>query len=170
MEIEAKFAITGALDPASLTTLPLHLYTLRSTGVERHSDTLLDTPSRAVTSTRHSLRIRTIGERRIVTLKGPNSGAGGVHERAEVEVELSGPLSFDPRDWPREVGEPALALTRDEPLAPLLRDEVERIRRVATRISWMASASPISSVNRCARRRSRRLRRMVCRTSASSGV
>ncbi|HEU5344375.1 MAG TPA: CHAD domain-containing protein [Ktedonobacterales bacterium] len=126
MEIEAKFAITGALDPASLTTLPLHLYTLRSTGVERHSDTLLDTPSRAVTSTRHSLRIRTIGERRIVTLKGPNSGAGGVHERAEVEAELSGPLSFDPRDWPREVGEPALALTRDEPLAPLLRDEVER--------------------------------------------
>lgn len=126
MEIEAKFAITGDLDPARLTTLALHPYTLRSRGVERHSDTLLDTPSRAVTSTLHSLRIRQIGERRIVTLKGPNSGAGGVHEREEIEAELSGPPSCDPRDWPREVGEPALALTHDEPLAPLLRDEVER--------------------------------------------
>lgn len=126
MEVEAKFALTGKLDPARLATLSLAPYTLRSVGVERHSDMQLDTPSRAITSTSHALRIRTIGARRMVTLKGPNSGVGGVYEREEIEAELSGPLSLDPRDWPPEVGEPALALTRGEPLAPLLRDEVER--------------------------------------------
>lgn len=126
MEVEAKFAITGALDPASLTTLALHPYTLRSAGVERHRDALLDTSARAITSTRHALRIRAIGERRILTLKGPSTGAGSVLEREELETELAGPPSLDPHDWPREIGETVAAMTRGEPLKPLLRVEVER--------------------------------------------
>ncbi|HEY8325172.1 MAG TPA: CHAD domain-containing protein [Ktedonobacterales bacterium] len=126
MEVEAKFAITGALDPASLMKLALHPYTLRSAGVERHSDTLLDTPARAITSTRHALRIRAIGERRILTLKGPSAGVGGVLEREELEAELAGPPSLDPRDWPREIGEAVAAMAQGEPLEPLLRVEVER--------------------------------------------
>lgn len=126
MEVEAKFAITGALNPASLTKVALAPYSLREVGVERHSDTLLDTPSRAITGTRHALRIRAIGERRILTLKGPDTGADELHEREEIEVEVEGPLSLDPRDWPREISEPVLALAQDEPLEPLLRVEVER--------------------------------------------
>lgn len=126
MEIEAKFAITADLDPQQLDTLKLPNYTLRGAGAERHVDLLLDTPTRLITGTMHALRIRTIGDRRVVTLKGPNAGSGGVHEREEVEAELSGPLSLDPNDWPREVGERALALTGSEPLEVLLRVRVER--------------------------------------------
>src|SRR6185437_5953008 len=85
-----------------------------------------DTPSRAITGARHSVRLSAIGERRILTLKGPDSGAGDVHEREEIEVEMEGPLSLDPRDWPREIGEPVAALAQGEPLEPLLRVEVER--------------------------------------------
>ncbi|HEX8982341.1 MAG TPA: CHAD domain-containing protein [Ktedonobacterales bacterium] len=126
MEIEAKFAITADLDPQQLDTLKLPNYMLRGAGVERHVDLLLDTPSRLVTGTLHALRIRTIGDRRVVTLKGPNAGSGGVHEREEIEAELSGPLSLDPNDWPREVGERALALIGGESLEVLLRLRVER--------------------------------------------
>lgn len=126
MEVEAKFAITGALEPAQIQALELAPYTLRDAGVERHSDALLDTPSRAITGSQRALRIRTIGERRILTLKGPNQGAEGVHEREELEEPLTGGLSYDPRDWPREIGEQAEALARGEPLSVLLRVQVER--------------------------------------------
>ncbi len=126
MEVEAKFAITAALEPEQIGALSLSPYTLRSAGVERHSDVLLDTPSRALTGALRALRIRTIGERRILTLKGPNQGAHGVHEREEIEAPLIGPLSYDPRDWPPEIGEQVVALAHGEPLSPLLRLRVER--------------------------------------------
>ncbi|HET9110099.1 MAG TPA: CHAD domain-containing protein, partial [Ktedonobacterales bacterium] len=126
MEVEAKFAITAALEPEEINALSLSPYSLRSAGVEHHSDVLLDTPSRALTGALRALRIRTIGERRILTLKGPNQGAHGVHEREEIEAPLSGPLSYDPHDWPPEIGEQVVALAHGEPLSPLLRLRVER--------------------------------------------
>lgn len=126
MEIEAKFAITDELAPEQLNTLKVPNYTLRSAGVEQHADRLLDTSARSITGAQHALRIRTTDDRRVVTLKGPNSGSGGVHEREEIEAELSGPLSLDPHDWPREVGERTLALTGGAPLEELLRLRVER--------------------------------------------
>ncbi len=126
MEVEAKFAITGALKPARIQELTLSPYALRKAGVERHTDVLLDTPSRAITGTLHALRIRTIGDQRILTLKGPNQGAEGVHEREELEQPLEGPLSYDPRDWPDEISQRALALTGGDPLNALLRLQVER--------------------------------------------
>ncbi len=76
MEIEAKFAITTPFPPERLNKLPIAPFTLRPAGVEQHVDTLLDTPSRAVTNAMHGLRIREIGERRVLTLKGPNRGVG----------------------------------------------------------------------------------------------
>jgi inorganic triphosphatase YgiF len=126
VEVEAKFAITGSLEPAQILALSLSPYSLREAGIERHSDVLLDTPSRAITGTLHALRIRTIGERRILTLKGPNQGAEGVQEREELEEPLNGPLSYDPRDWPSEIGGQALTLAHGEPLSALLRVQVER--------------------------------------------
>ncbi len=126
MEVEAKFAITAALKPEQIRALAVSPYTLRAAGVERHSDVLLDTPSRAITQTQHALRIRTIGEQRVLTFKGPNQGEGGVQEREELEAPLIGPLSYDPRDWPAEIGERAQALTQGEPLSPLLWVKVER--------------------------------------------
>ena len=126
MEVEAKFAIAGALEPARIQALTLSPYTLREAGVERHTDTQLDTPSRAITGSLHALRIRTIGDRRILTLKGPNQGAEGVHEREELEAPLDGPPSYDPRAWPDELRQRTLALTRGEPLSALAHLQVER--------------------------------------------
>lgn len=126
MEVEAKFAITGALEPKRIDALALTSYTARAAGVEQHHDILLDTPSRAITSAMRALRIRTIGEKHTLTLKGPNQGAEGVHEREEVEAPLPDPISYDPHDWPSEIGERVMALIHDEPLSPLLRVRVER--------------------------------------------
>ncbi|HEX8997964.1 MAG TPA: CHAD domain-containing protein [Ktedonobacterales bacterium] len=142
MEVEAKFAIHGAMDPQQVSSLTLAPYTLRATGVEQHSDLLLDTSSRAITGALRALRIRTIGEKRILTLKGPNQGAEGVHEREELEASLTGPLSFDPKDWPPEIGEQVAALIGGEPLTPLLRVRVERrlwsVRRSGREIGELA--------------------------------
>ncbi|HEX8731080.1 MAG TPA: CHAD domain-containing protein [Ktedonobacterales bacterium] len=126
MEIEAKFALTEPVAPERIDGLALAPYTLRQAGVERHTDTLLDTPTCAVTRTLHGLRVRAIGSRRILTLKGPNRGASGVYEREEIEVELAGEAPNNPREWPPEIGAPTLALVGDEPLAPLFRVRVER--------------------------------------------
>lgn len=126
MEVEAKFAITGALAPEQIDALTLTPYTLRPSGVESHNDVLLDTTSRALTRTLHGLRIRTIGERHILTLKGPNRSVNGVHEREELEAPLDGPLSYDAHHWPPAIGVQVVALTNGEPLGPLLRVRVER--------------------------------------------
>lgn len=126
MEIEAKFAITSALSVQRLNKLPLAPFTLRPAGVERHVDTLLDTPSRTVTGSMHGLRIREVGERRVLTLKGPNRGAGGMHEREELEAEINGSPPDDPREWPQNIATRALALAGDAPLLPLFRVRVER--------------------------------------------
>lgn len=126
MEIEAKFALTKPIAPERIDALALEIFTLRPAGVEWHSDTLLDTPTCAVTRTKHGLRVREIGSRRIVTLKGPNRGVGGVHEREEIEAELTSEAADDPGAWPPEIGEPTLALVGNEPLRPLFRVRVER--------------------------------------------
>jgi inorganic triphosphatase YgiF len=126
VEVEAKFAITGALERAQIQALELSPYTLRAAGVERHHDALLDTPSRAITSAQRALRIRSIGERAILTLKGPNQGAEGVHEREEIEAPLNDAPTYDPRDWPREIGEVAETLAQGEPLGVIVRVRVER--------------------------------------------
>lgn len=126
MEVEAKFAITDALAPEQIDALTLTPYSLRAAGVESHSDILLDTPSRELTQALRGLRVRTIGERRILTLKGPNRSTDGVHEREELEAPLDGPVSYDPREWPPEIGAQVQALTHGDPLAPLLRVQVER--------------------------------------------
>ena len=134
MEVEAKFAITAALEPEQISALTLSPYTLRPAGVEQHTDVLLDTASGALTGALRALRIRSIGQQRILTLKGPNQGGTeGVHEREEVEAPLTGPVSYEPKDWPQAIGAQVEALTEGEPLRPLLRVRVERRLWVARR-------------------------------------
>lgn len=126
MEIEAKFAIIGPLTADAISALDVSPYELRSAGVEEHEDILLDTPSRAITGARHALRIRTVGARHILTLKGPNEAGEGVHSRDEIEAPLAGDVTFDPTAWPADIRQRVLGLTRGEPLAPLLRNTVRR--------------------------------------------
>lgn len=126
MEIEAKFATTAPVTAKQINALSIPGFTLTDSGVEPHSDVLLDTDSRLITTTMHALRIRTAGEKRVVTFKGPNQGSQGTHEREEIEAPLDGQVSFDPAQWPSEVGVPVLALTHGDALHPLLRLRVER--------------------------------------------
>jgi inorganic triphosphatase YgiF len=127
MEVEVKFAIAGDLEPAQIDACDLRPYRLRSQGVEEHHDILLDTASRRITGRHYGLRIRETNGALKLTLKGPNTVAGGVHERQEWEVELAttdDPLHVDL--WP----EPLVRLTRDligaQPLVPLLHVVVKR--------------------------------------------
>src|SRR5262245_27296740 len=88
MEIEAKYRVVGKLSPQRITSVDLHPYNMKPVEDGRHHDSLLDTKDRAITSSGHALRIREIGKRRILTLKGPPLGEGAVHRREEIEAEL----------------------------------------------------------------------------------
>lgn len=156
MEIEAKFAITTPFPPERLNKLPIAPFTLRPAGVERHVDTLLDTPSRAVTNAMHGLRIREVGERHVLTLKGPNRGVGALHEREELEAEISGTPANDPRAWPPAIAARALALAGDEPLLPLFHIRVERRLWLARRSGRVIAevALDVGEILACGRRES----------------
>jgi inorganic triphosphatase YgiF len=126
MEVEAKFAITGELESATVETLNFLPYTLRSRGAEEHVDTLLDTVSRRVTSRMFGLRVRDINGALTLTLKGPNIGTSGVHERQEWEAPLEPPLTLRAELWPEPIASMVLDLIGAEPLVPLFRVAVRR--------------------------------------------
>lgn len=126
MEIEAKYVITADLDPARIAALRLEPYSLSASGVENHTDTLLDTRDRKITSGRRGLRVRAVGATLTLTLKGANTGSGGVHVRQEWEAPLPTPLSLDPESWPAPIGPTVVAIVGGEPLVPLLRIVVQR--------------------------------------------
>lgn len=126
MEVEAKFSITEDLSPTFIDRLDIRPYTLRATGVEEHVDTLLDTPDRRITGQMHALRVRAINENLILTLKGPNTGKGEVHERQEWEAPLAPPLQLSLESWPDPIASLVADLAGSEPLAPLLHVTVER--------------------------------------------
>lgn len=126
MEIEAKFLV----DAGALTTVAglrqLGAYTLAPTPApERQLNTYYDTADGRLAAARHGLRVRRVGERALVTLKGPAEvGPDGVHRRGEHEFPGDDP---HPAAWPpgvaRELG---LALTGGAPLAPTVAVATER--------------------------------------------
>src|SRR5262249_11886060 len=120
MEIEAKYAILGPLNPAVLTALDLSPYAVHPDGEQHHQDVVLDTPAHTITSSGQALRLRQCEGQVTLTYKGPNTGADGVHEREEVEATLPEPVGFDPHTWPRQVAERIVPLVGREPLAPLV--------------------------------------------------
>src|SRR5260370_27209276 len=105
MEIEAKYAILGPLNPAALTSLDLGPYHLFPDGETHHQDVLLDTPAYAITSDGHTLRLRHSEGRVLLTYKGPNAGSDGMHEREEIEIPLEAPASTDYQRWPDEIAD-----------------------------------------------------------------
>lgn len=126
MEIEAKYAILGPLNPAALSSLDLGPYRLSPDGESHHQDLLFDTTSRAITSGGHTLRLRRIGDRAILTFKGPNRGSNGIHEREEVETELGDSPNGDFHHWPGEIMERIGPLIGEEPLVPLVKLYIHR--------------------------------------------
>lgn len=130
MEVELKYAIAPTLSSEELReqldALDLRPYLLHATGAAEHSDLLLDTPTRALTSGHHALRIRHYPDRYVMTFKGPNGGTNGAHEREEIEVELAQEPMPPYAALPQEIAARVLPRTQGEPLAPLFRNTVRR--------------------------------------------
>jgi inorganic triphosphatase YgiF len=96
-------------------------------------DRYLDTADLRLSALRWACRLRTRDGRTVVSLKGPAEHAAGdpVHRRPELEGPAS--ESLDPLGWPpSDARERLLAMTRDGPLAELLRLEQERTERPVT--------------------------------------
>ncbi len=125
MEIEAKYMV----DEAALDTVShvrqLGAYALHpAPAVEEQENTYYDTADGRLSSARYGLRRRQVGERSMITLKGPTDGNDGLHRRAEYEMPGVSP---DPATWPVGVARDlTLALTGGAPLTPLLRISTER--------------------------------------------
>lgn len=133
MEIEAKFRISAAdlatvgrlrqLGPYSLVPAP---------APEQQQNIYYDTLDGRLGAARHGLRVRRIGERSLITLKGPAEvGADGVHRRGEHEFPGADP---QPASWPpgvaRELG---LALTGGARVEPIVAIATERSSLYAER-------------------------------------
>lgn len=129
MEIEAKYAIVGPLAPSAIDALKLAPYLLHPAGIKTQRDEILDTAERAVTGSRHGLRLRHIEGHVIVTLKGGGQVTAGIHQREELEVELPAGLAdrkYDPAQWPSPLRERVQSLIGATPLSPLFQIEVRR--------------------------------------------
>ncbi len=126
MEIEAKYAVSSN-DLETLATIrQLGVYTVTpAPAPEIQENVYYDTADGRLAAARHGLRVRRIGKRSLITLKGPaDVGHDAVHRRAEFEFPGVNP---DPRTWPPGVARDlALALTGGAPLQPRVAIRTER--------------------------------------------
>jgi len=91
-EIELKLALSPELVTA-LRQLPLIRRLAAKRAVTRRlSTTYFDTPDQALAKRGIALRIRSIGKRRIQTLKLPAEGPGGLQVQREIETPVEGDL------------------------------------------------------------------------------
>lgn len=133
MEIEAKYTV----GPDELTLLAglrsLGPYTLvAAPEPELQQNTYFDTVDGRLAAARHGLRLRRVGPRSLVTLKGPTTvSPAGVHQRVEFEFPGDDP---HPQAWPPgEARELGLALTGGAPLRSHVAVETERHIRYVER-------------------------------------
>ncbi len=119
MEVEAKYAVSpGDLDVvAGLSQLGAYMLHAEPEP-ERQHNRYYDTADRRLGQARYGLRLRDLGGRTLVTLKGPAEVSEGLHRRAEYEFPHADP---DPRTWPAgPARELALALIGSAPLQPTI--------------------------------------------------
>lgn len=119
MEIEAKFALTQPVEANTIEAMAWEPFTLGQRAVIDQHDTFFDTHDRALSRSRHAVRVRLGGSQPLVTFKGPNSVIGGVHTREELEAPTQDEA---PRGWPADIRARVEALLGDRmaELAPLL--------------------------------------------------
>ena len=119
MEVEAKYAVSAADLTVVAGLSRLGTYALRAEPApERQQNRYFDTADRRLGQARYGLRLREVGGRSLVTLKGPAEVSAGLHRRAEYEFAHGDP---DPRTWPAgPARELALALIGPAPLLPTL--------------------------------------------------
>src|SRR5215211_441315 len=127
MEIEAKFRV----DDDHIFPALLHLSSLGPFRLvvaphpEDQRNVYFDTADRRLRQAQYGLRVRTVGGRRIATLKGAAQVRDGMYERDEWEADVGG--DDDPHTWPAgEVRERVLALLGGAALAPTLTIRTQR--------------------------------------------
>ncbi|NOK63155.1 MAG: CYTH and CHAD domain-containing protein [Chloroflexi bacterium AL-W] len=100
MEIEAKFRVEHAdFFETILNTDVLGSFQLTcSEDIEEQYNRYFDTADGRLRAQAYGLRIREIGDRRIVTLKGKGAVKDGLHQRDEWEVEIG--REDAPEHWP----------------------------------------------------------------------
>lgn len=128
METELKLRILDQVRPRDLEHLDWSPYQLGPRQRHKLRDTVLDSSDRAITASRHALRVRRDGRLVYLTLKGPPGTSGGSrHKRDEWEELIALDAAGDRRLWPAEIATRVEALIGDQPLEPLV--EVENKRR-----------------------------------------
>jgi inorganic triphosphatase YgiF len=126
MEVEAKYRVPTPADLDRVAGLSeLGGYALRPhAAAEQQRNDYYDTADRRLQAARHGLRVRRVGERALVTLKGPSSRDGALFSRAEWEFAHDNP---DPRSWPPgEARDVALAIIGEAALERTLTIETHR--------------------------------------------
>jgi len=126
MEIEAKYLVTAAELATVAALRALGPYALvPAPAPELQSNSYYDTADGRLAAARYGLRVRRIGERSLITFKGPASiDDAGVHRRAEHEFPGADP---SPASWPQgDARELALALTGGAVLVPTVSVTTER--------------------------------------------
>ncbi len=127
MEIEAKYRV-GAADLDRLAVLSaLGPYMLRTMAGEHQRNVYYDSADGRLAAARYGLRVRQIGQRSLITLKGPSQASeDGIHRRAEFEFPGDDP---NPAHWPAgPARDLAQALLLGAPVVPLL--TIETMRRI----------------------------------------
>jgi inorganic triphosphatase YgiF len=126
MEIEAKYRVAGPDKLAVIAALrQLGAYRLEPHATpEQQQNSYYDTADGRFAAARYGLRVRRIGERSLVTLKGPNTVKAGLHQRDEWEFAHDDPA---PQSWPASLARDlALQIAGGEPLHTILTINTER--------------------------------------------
>ncbi|NTV64234.1 MAG: CYTH domain-containing protein [Oscillochloris sp.] len=125
MEVEAKYIVSAHDMKIVAQMRQAGPYTLHLEPEPEHQrNRYFDTPDRRLAQARYGLRLRDVGERTLVTLKGPAEVVRGLHRRAEYEFAHADP---DPHTWPPgPARELALALIGKASLVPTVTILTER--------------------------------------------
>ncbi len=133
MEIEAKFRVDNPGIFSQLMALPgIEHFALEPVlDSEQQQNTYYDTDDGRLRAAKYGLRTRQVGQRSVVTLKGPGQVHEGVHRRAEWEFAADNP---DPARWPAGEARTLIQnLIGDAALLPILTIATNRRHIMARR-------------------------------------
>lgn len=120
MEIEAKFRVDDQDIFSQLMALPSieHFVLEAVLDSQQQQNTYYDTDDWRLRTAHYGLRTRHVGQRSVVTLKGPGQVHEGVHRRAEWEFAADDP---NPASWPAGEARTLIqTMIGDAPLLPIL--------------------------------------------------
>ena len=134
MEIEAKFRVDDEQTFAQLLALdsigPFKL--VAEPDPEDQLNVYFDTADRRLRAGQYGLRVRSVGGRRIATLKGAAKANDGMYERDEWEIEIGD--DDNPTAWPAsEARDRVLALLNGAEPLPILTIRTRRLHIIAQR-------------------------------------